>query len=87
MMMCHYSCQQRAISEDILGSSAVLYILVVLSMGNLPSFTGLSVYNDKQSCTAAIATMTPALAPDEKSVKLACVSSTDLEVLAKSAGF
>lgn len=70
-----------------MGSSAVLYVLVVLSMGNLPSFTGLSIFHDKDSCTAAIATMTPALAPDEKSVKLACLSSTDLEVLAKSAGF
>ena len=87
MLVCRNRRHQCAIWEDALASSAVIYILVVLSMGNLPSFTGLSVYNDKDSCTAAIATMTPALAPDEKSVKLACVSSTDLQTLAKSAGF
>lgn len=73
--------------EDVLGSSAVIYLLVALSTGNLPSITGLAIYQDQASCAAAVETMTPALKSEDESVKLACVSSTDLNALAEASGF
>jgi hypothetical protein len=66
--------------------SAVVYFLFVVSMGGLPSFTGVSLYQDKDSCTAAVATMTKAMSADDTSVKLVCVASSDVQAMVKAAG-
>jgi hypothetical protein len=66
--------------------SAVVYFLFVVSMGGMPSFTGVSMYQDQDSCTAAATTMTSTLPADDSNVKFVCVSSTDLEAMAKASG-
>lgn len=71
----------------MLSTASVIYFLMAVSGGNLPSFTGLSAYNDLDTCKAAISTMTAAMPADQTDIKLACVSSTDLEALARTADF
>ena len=65
----------------------VIYFLMAVSGGNLPSFTGLSAYKEMDACKAAISTMTAALPADQKDIKLVCFSSADLEALARTTGF
>ena len=67
-------------------SIQVVYILYALSVGNLPSLTALSVYGTPADCQAALATMAPALMPDEGGVKLLCLSSDAVKSLADQAG-
>jgi hypothetical protein len=65
---------------------SIIYFLTAVSGGNLPSFTGLSAYKDLDTCKAAVSTMTAALPADQKEIRLVCLSSADLEILAKAAG-
>ena len=66
---------------------SVVYFLMAVSGGNLPSFTGLSAYKDMDTCKAAISTMTVGLPAVQTDIKLVCISSADFEALARTAGF
>jgi uncharacterized protein YjaG (DUF416 family) len=67
-------------------SATVIYILFVISTGNLPDFTALAAYQSKDACVAAAAEVNKALSSGQDAKTALCLSSDSLNALAATNG-
>ena len=67
-------------------SAAVVFILYVISTGNLPDFTALASYPTKAACDSAAQAVTTALSSGEYAKTALCLSSDSLNELASKNG-
>ena len=64
-------------------TSAVIFILYLVSGGNLPDFTAVAAFQTKEACTSAAAAVTKDLGSGEYQKTLVCLSSDSLNELAQ----
>lgn len=63
-------------------SAAVVYILYVISSGNLPDFTALAAFQTQAACLDAAKQVNSALSPGQYAKTALCLTSDSLNELA-----
>lgn len=64
-------------------NAAIIYILYVISTGNLPDFTALAAFTTPEACQSAAADVTKAIGAGEYKKTVLCLSSDSLNELAQ----